>query len=239
MNFETNSNPNPTTPYQPPVTTEPQQDYPPQGYPTPEQPKKSKKTLWIIIACIVALLLIFSFAGQDEEVAAVEDLIENIGVVTLDSEPDIQAAEEAYEALPSEKQKKVSNLDVLKDSKDEYTDLVIDSFQSSEMYSKLQSILISNLSQYNPLMRIDRDKMALVITMAVDSSIGTMLKDYPALARESWSSVVTNFNSMGSSCYQIAAQYKLDVILQVYSGSTSSTLLLESVNGVTSYNILD
>lgn len=241
MNFETNNNqttPNP--PVQEPVAPAYQPVQPQQ--PMQPQPKKDNKKLilGIVIACVVALALVFGYSKYNENVSAVEDMIDDIGVVTLDSEPAILAAEEAYNELTKDEQKRVGNIDDLERSKDEYANLLIDSFESSSTYTKLKDIFFTgSMSSYNPQISIDREQKALIIRMSIDSDVASYVENYPSLARESWSGIVSSLNTITSSCYDIIDDYRLDAVLQLYPKNSSTKLLFESKNGVTSYNIID
>lgn len=63
--------------------------------------------------------------GMLSEVHSVENLIDNIGTVTMESGDAIKAAETAYENLSSKKKENVSNYDVLVTAKKEYAKLDI------------------------------------------------------------------------------------------------------------------
>lgn len=58
-----------------------------------------------------------------ERVASVEEKIDAIGTVNAESEPLITAAKEAFDSLPEEEQRLVSNRDTLADAVNEYTEI--------------------------------------------------------------------------------------------------------------------
>lgn len=76
-----------------------------------------------IAVAALALAVCISCTGcKSEEVKNTEQLIKDIGTVTLASEEGIEAAEEAYNALGDE-QKDVSNAKKLTDSREKYNEL--------------------------------------------------------------------------------------------------------------------
>lgn len=76
-----------------------------------------------IAAAALCLAVCVSCTGcKSEEVKTTENLIKDIGTVTLESESGIEAAEEAYNALGDE-QKDVSNAQTLTDARAEYDTL--------------------------------------------------------------------------------------------------------------------
>ncbi len=72
---------------------------------------KMKK--FIVLFLALAMCLSLCACGKSKAVANVEELIEAIGEVTIDSESAIAAAEEAYSALPEKEKDKVNNYAVL------------------------------------------------------------------------------------------------------------------------------
>lgn len=72
-----------------------------------------KRIMMFLVCCTV----FFCACGKSEEVKAVEDLISKIGTVTFSSSEDIQNAQNAYDALSDEDQKKVGNYQTLEDAK--------------------------------------------------------------------------------------------------------------------------
>ncbi len=74
-----------------------------------------KKILTLILA--LAILLSLS-ACKSSEVKAVEELIFQIGEVTVDSESAIIKAEKAYDSLPEKDKEKVSNYNLLVDARE-------------------------------------------------------------------------------------------------------------------------
>lgn len=82
-----------------------------------------KKALVGLLSLLIALSL--AGCGKSESVKNVESLISSIGTVTLDSEEQITAANEAYNALSDEEKKQVSNYDTLLDAEKEYDSLGI------------------------------------------------------------------------------------------------------------------
>lgn len=76
-----------------------------------------------VVIIIVALLLFLVFTSKSEEVKYVEDLISEIGIVTVDREYAIDIAELEYNKLTDEEKKQVANYDVLIKARSDFEDL--------------------------------------------------------------------------------------------------------------------
>lgn len=70
-----------------------------------------------ITAVLFALCLVLSGCGK---VQHAEKLIEEIGEVTIDSGPQIEAAEQAIAELDAEQKTKIENLDLFDEAKRKY-----------------------------------------------------------------------------------------------------------------------
>ncbi len=77
-----------------------------------------KKTLCLILVFVLCLSL--CACSKSEAVRNVEDMINAIGEVTLESKADIDAAEKAYNSLPEEEKGSVGNLQTLHEAKRQY-----------------------------------------------------------------------------------------------------------------------
>ena len=77
-----------------------------------------KKFRCLIISVLCLLTLTACSSGED--VATVDDLITNIGSVTLDSENSILEAEQAYDALSKWDKRNVENYQVLTEARETY-----------------------------------------------------------------------------------------------------------------------
>lgn len=92
--------------------------------------KSHKKLILIIsasivtIAVIVGIILFFILTAKSEEAIRVDNIINEIGTVTLESEDKIINAEKEVEALAEEDYKQLDNLEMLKTARNTYTDLV-------------------------------------------------------------------------------------------------------------------
>lgn len=78
----------------------------------------------IAMLLVLATLLSLTACGKSEEAQAVDDLIAEIGEVTLESGPAIEAAEEAYDDLIDKYAEQVEFLDDLEDARKDYDKLV-------------------------------------------------------------------------------------------------------------------
>lgn len=88
---------------------------------------KSKRLYSII--CMVCLLLsmtVFLSGCTDKAAREVDDLIANIGEVTIESKAAIQAARQAYDALEEKSKENVKNLAMLEDAETKQSALAID-----------------------------------------------------------------------------------------------------------------
>lgn len=96
-----------------------------------KRPFYKKKRFWII-AVIVLYFLINMLSGfisglkKPESVIKAEDLIDEIGKVSIESEDAIIAAEKAVAALTGEEKERVKHLDDLEKARAKYDELVLD-----------------------------------------------------------------------------------------------------------------
>lgn len=81
-----------------------------------------KKFLPLALAAVMAVSV--TACGQSEEAKAVDQQIEAIGEVSLDSEDAIAAAEKALDALKAEDKEQVKNAEKLEEARTSYEDLV-------------------------------------------------------------------------------------------------------------------
>lgn len=204
----------------------------------PPQQDKSKKTKGIIAICVVVLLAVLGYFKMNEDVFRVQGVISDIGVVTLDSKDDIVYAETAYNGLSASEQKRVNNYDVLVSSKEQYNELLLESFESSTQYAQIRSTLNSTLGDYNPKITLDKAKKTMIISLSIDSNVEDYLINYPSLARSSWIQVTKSMNDITKLCCELCSEYEIDVVVRLYP-EYSDNLLFESTNGVASYDILD
>ncbi len=80
-----------------------------------------------VFLCLLCVCLCFALlACKSEEVKNVEELIEDIGKVSLDSGDAIAEAEEAYDELSKDDKKKVENYDDLEDARADYNELAVE-----------------------------------------------------------------------------------------------------------------
>ncbi len=82
-----------------------------------------RKTLLALITGVLCVLLLTG-CGQDP-VEAAQKAIDDIGVVSLDSLGDIEAAEKLYEVLSQEDKEQITNYDALTAARKAYQDLVL------------------------------------------------------------------------------------------------------------------
>lgn len=92
-----------------------------------KKPFYKRKLFWVI-AVIVLYLLINLLSGlkKPESVVKAEDLIDEIGKVSIDSESAIIAAEQAVNALTEEEKEKVGKLDKLEKAREKYDELSLE-----------------------------------------------------------------------------------------------------------------
>lgn len=78
-----------------------------------------------IISLILAIVMCFTLCacGKSEAVVKVEELISAIGEVSVESKSAIDAAQEAFNALPEEEKAEVENYYVLVESHDAFKQL--------------------------------------------------------------------------------------------------------------------
>lgn len=206
------------------------------------KPIKKKKTK--IIFCIVFVFLfiacsILIYFKLNENVFRVEKMINNMGEITIDSEKIIQDTEKSYNSLSDSEKKRVKNKDVLDENKKLYKKLFIESFESSEVYNLMKKTISSSMALYDPKMTFDKDKKTLTINLSVNSDIEELLLYYPGLARPAWNQTVRNLNDLTKKCFDMAAEYEIDVVMEMHPKSSSYLMLFESLNGETKFNILD
>ena len=205
----------------------------------PAKKKKTKKILCVVFICVLIVGLIVTYFKLNENVFKVQNMIDNIGEITLDSEKVIQEAEDSFNTLSDSEKKRVKNKDVLEKSKEQYSNLLIESFENSSLYNQMKSIVNSGMALYNPKMTFNKSEKTLTITLSVDSDIEELLIYYPTLAKPTWNQVVKNLNGLGKSCYDLVEDYGIDVVLEMYPESSSYLMLFESLNGETKFDVLD
>ena len=79
------------------------------------------KRVLYITTVLFALCLVLSGCGK---VQHAEKLIEEIGEVTIESGPQIEAAEQAISVLDADQMEKISNLAILDDAKLKYANIL-------------------------------------------------------------------------------------------------------------------
>lgn len=101
-----------------------------------------------ILALIVVLAMSLSFCacGKSEKAKEVDELIESIGKVTLDSEKKIAEAEKAVEELDEDDVKHLDNLTMLEEARNEYDNLVCKKEASTidELITSIGEVSIEN-----------------------------------------------------------------------------------------------
>ena len=88
-----------------------------------------KKKLLIILT--ITMCFIVSACGKSEEAINADNLIMNIGEVTLESADKIKVAEEAIDQLTDQQKKQLENMTVLENAKTKYNDLMTSKVQES------------------------------------------------------------------------------------------------------------
>lgn len=92
-----------------------------------------------VVLLSLCLALTLTACAKSEAAQAVDDQIEAIGEVTLDSEAAIAAAEEAVEALAEEDREQLDNVDVLEQARADYENLVLEA-QAAEVEAAISAI---------------------------------------------------------------------------------------------------
>ena len=205
----------------------------------PAKKKKTKKILCIVIICVLIVGLIATYFKLNENVFKAQKMIDNIGEITLDSGETIKEAEDYFDSLSDSEKKRVKNKDILEEKKEAYSDLLAESFENSLLYSQIKTIINTSMALYNPEIIFDKNEKTLTITLSVDSDIEELLIYYPTLAKPTWNQVVRNLNNLGKTCYDLVADYGIDVVLETYPEGSSYTMLFESLNGETTFDVLD
>ena len=205
----------------------------------PAKKKKTKKIFCVVLICVLVVGLIVTYFKLNENVFKVEKMIDNIGKITLDSEKVIQEVEVSFNSLSDSEKKRVKNKNVLEESKEQYSNLLIDSFEDSSLYNQMKSIVNSSMALYNPKMTFNKNEKTLTMTLSVDSDIEELLIYYPTLAKPTWNQVVKNLNNLGKTGYDLVKDYGIDVVLEVYPENTPYLMLFESLNGETTFDVLD
>lgn len=94
-----------------------------------------------ILALLIGCMMLCSACGKSEEVKATEELISQIGTVSFSSDEAIQKAQNAFDSLSVEEQKKVENIKTLEDARAAYDALGIQI--TKDNYSQYLSIDIA------------------------------------------------------------------------------------------------
>ena len=112
-----------------------------------------KKIIVLILVFILCLSL--SACGKSEAVKNVEAMIDALGEITIESIDAIRAAEDAYEVLMPEEQKKVKNYETLTTARDRYYELAlvgewcwsrVDLYDLTSNYDRVDMILNADMT---------------------------------------------------------------------------------------------
>lgn len=90
------------------------------------------RKLFILSIICILLLFLLTACGKSENVQAVDDKIQAIGTVTLDSENAIIDAEEGYTALTDKEKKQVEYYQTLKEARNKYDSLASEKEEQEE-----------------------------------------------------------------------------------------------------------
>lgn len=92
-----------------------------------KKPFYKRKLFWIIAVVVLCILInLLSGLKKPESVVQAEDLIDEIGKVSIDSEEAIIAAEQAVAALTGEEKERVGKLDKLEKAREKYDELALE-----------------------------------------------------------------------------------------------------------------
>ena len=93
------------------------------------------KRLFSIFTALVLLCVLLCACGK---IQSVEKLIDKIGEVTIDSGPQIEAAEQAISTLDADQVKKISNLDLLDDAKLKYENILEEKEENDKKIERVE-----------------------------------------------------------------------------------------------------
>lgn len=85
----------------------------------------------VTLVMLIAAMMLSLTACKSEETKNVEDMIDELGTISLESESAISAAEAAYRALSEEDQADVDNISTLLSARDKHNVLIIDSVEDA------------------------------------------------------------------------------------------------------------
>lgn len=112
-----------------------------------------KKVISLFLAVVLCLSL--TACGKSEAVKNVEAMIDALGEITLESIDAIRSAEDAYNALTADEQKKVENYKSLTAARDAYfelalvgdwAELYINLYDVEGMYNQLRMVLNADMT---------------------------------------------------------------------------------------------
>jgi len=95
-----------------------------------------KKVFILMLALIMVLGLVG--CGKSEEAKAVEELISNIGAVTIESSDTIQTARNSYNALSEEQKNEIENITTLTNAEEAFAECVEEFVENAKNESKMK-----------------------------------------------------------------------------------------------------
>lgn len=175
---------------------------------------------FVVLSCLIlCVVLLFSSCLKSEAVKNTELLIENIGILTLDSEKAIKEAEKAYKALTDEEKEKVENYEELVnkretfDSAEKFNDAVSEIVDETDAkFANAKANITDMLDSANDLLSeynsMDEEKKALVSDFSSLEGVIDTLKSYKLNAEKAAGAYVKAFYAINEDeDYTVKAVY--------------------------------
>lgn len=192
---------------------------------------------------LTMLLSLSLTACQNKAVKAADELIAEIGTISLSSGDAIVAAEEAVEELSKKEQKQLENAKELEDAREEYDKLVKKKDTFKTMVDNSMQSLISENTITNYTFDIDDDGNISIKTWS--SSWDGLLNQFARLSTQHWKQSWDNRRDAEEGFAEaLTAEYAKTglggtIIYEIADASDNNNIWFRFENGICTYDAAD
>ena len=176
---------------------------------------------------LTALLVLLAAACKGNEARKVDELIRNIGTVTMESKEAIDSAESAYNELSDEEKSMVTEYELLKKAKSEYDECLL---EADSTLRQLKTVACMAMNNYSPKFILNKEEKVLYMETTADQNSTDAILYYPGLANAIFNALKNNMCDISSQIYEVTQQYGVDSVI-VMNGYYGGITLLEIKNG--------
>lgn len=184
----------------------------------------------IMLWTLTALLVLLAAACKGNEARKVDELIRNIGTVTMESKEAIDSAESAYNELSDEEKSMVTEYELLKKAKSEYDECLLEALEADSTLRQLKTVACMAMNNYSPKFILNKEEKVLYMETTADQNSTDAILYYPGLANAIFNALKNNMCDISSQIYEVTQQYGVDSVF-VMNGYYGGITLLEIKNG--------